>query len=156
MRGFLAVAGSLLTSTLAGCARPMDVAAARAAIQDADRAFNQATAEHRVDGWVQFFASDGAMIRGAGTVTGLAAIRETMTKAFADTSFKLTWEPTSADVGASGDLGYSIGHYEMRFRDERGSAQVRTGRYLTVWKKQGDGSWKVVQDIGVQDPVVTP
>jgi ketosteroid isomerase-like protein len=29
---------------------------------------------------------------------------------------------------------------------------MRTGRYLTVWKKQPDGSWKVVRDIGVQDP----
>jgi len=95
------------------------------------------------------------MIRSAGTVTGIAAIREQMTKAFADTSFKLTWEPTAADVGVSSDLGYTIGHYDARFRDERGSAQVRTGRYLTVWKKQTDGAWRVVQDIGVQDPVAT-
>ncbi len=89
------------------------------------------------------------MIRSAGTITGRAAIREDMAKAFADTAFTLTWEPLQSD--ASGDLGYTNGTYEARFRDAKGNAMTRTGRYLTIWKKQADGSWKVVRDIGVQD-----
>jgi ketosteroid isomerase-like protein len=101
---------------------------------------------------VEFFAEDGAMIRSAGTVTGRAAIREEMSKAFADTAFSLRWEPLQSDVGATGDLGYTNGRYEARFRDAKANAAMRTGRYLTVWKKQADGSWKVVRDIGVQDP----
>jgi ketosteroid isomerase-like protein len=116
---------------------------------DADRAFNRATAERRIDGWMEFFAEDGSMIRSAGTISGRAAIREDMTKAFADTSFTLTWEPDQAD--ASGALGYTNGHYKAQFRDAKGQPQVRTGRYLTVWKQQPDRSWKVVRDIGVQD-----
>jgi ketosteroid isomerase-like protein len=116
---------------------------------EADRAFNRATAERRTDGWMEFMAEDGAMIRSAGTITGRAAIREDMGKAFADTSFSLTWEPDQAD--ASADLGYTNGHYRAQFRDAKGQPQVRTGRYLTVWKRQADGSWKVVRDIGVQD-----
>jgi ketosteroid isomerase-like protein len=146
-----ASAGSLLLAVLGTCARPVDRAAARTALQDADRAFNHATAERRADGWTEFFAEDGAMIRPAGTITGQAAIREQMVKAFADTAFSLTWEPLRADVGAAGDLGYTIGRSEARFRNARGEVVVRTGRYLTVWKKQADGSWKVAQDIGVQD-----
>jgi len=142
----------LLVAALAGCARAPDVAAARATLLDADRAFNNATAERRTDGWVEFFAEDGAMIRSAGTVTGRVAIREEMSKAFADTAFSLRWEPLQSDVGATGDLGYTNGRYEARFRDAKGNAAMRTGRYLTVWKKQADGSWKVVRDIGVQDP----
>ena len=116
---------------------------------DADRAFNRATAERRIDGWMDFFVEEAAMIRGAGTITGLKAIREDMAKAFADTAFTLTWEPLQSD--ASGDLGYTNGTYEARFRDAKGNAMMRTGRYLTIWKKQADGSWKVVRDIGVQD-----
>lgn len=140
---------ALLVAVLTGCARAPDPAATRAALMDADRAFNHATAERRTDGWMEFFAEDGAMIRSAGTITGRTAIREDMAKAFADTSFTLTWEPLQAD--ASGDVGYTNGKYEARFRDAKGNALVRTGRYLTVWKKQVDGSWKVVRDIGVQD-----
>jgi ketosteroid isomerase-like protein len=92
------------------------------------------------------------MIRAPGTITGRTAIREDMAKAFADTAFSLRWEPLQADVGAAGDLGYTNGKYKVQFRDAKGKAVERTGRYLTVWKKQADGSWKVVRDIGVQDP----
>lgn len=134
----------LLLLLLTACARTPDVAAARAALMDADRAFNKATAERRIDGWMEFFAEDAAMIRSAGTITGLKAIREDMAKAFADTGFTLTWEPDQAD--ASGALGYTNGHYKSQFRNFKA-----TGRYLTVWKQQPDGSWKVVRDIGVQD-----
>ena len=122
---------------------------ARKALADADRAFNRATAERRADGWTEFFAEDGAMIRSTGTVTGKAAIHDVMAKTFADTSFTLTWDPDKGDV--AGDIGYTDGHFEVRFRDDKGNPVSRTGRYLTVWKKQADGTWKVVRDIGVQD-----
>lgn len=146
----------MLIAGLTACARPADPAAARAALLDADRAFNDATRARRAAGWVDFFADDGAMIRPAGTIAGKAAIREAMTQTFADTSFTLTWEPLAADVGAAGDLGYTIGRSEARFRDAHGAPVSRTGRYLTVWKRQADGSWKVVQDIGVSDVPAAP
>ena len=128
-----------------------DLAHTRTALQDADRAFNQATAQRRAEGWMQFMAPDGAIIRPTGTLTG-PAVREAITKMFADTAFTLTWEPVQADVGASGDLGYTIGHWEAHFRNDKGAPASSTGRYLTIWKQQTDRSWKVVQDIGVQDP----
>jgi ketosteroid isomerase-like protein len=143
---------TLFVALLAACARSPDVVAARAALEDADRACNRATAARHADGWAEFFTDDAAMLRSAGTITGRAAIREEMAKAFADTMFSLTWEPLQSDVGAAGDLGYTNGRYEVRFRDAKGTTVVRTGRYLTVWKQQPDGSWKVVRDIGVQDP----
>lgn len=142
----------LVLACLAGCASTVDVAATKAALEEADRAFYRATAARRAEGWVEFFAEDGAMIWPLKTFSGKAQIRERITQLFADTSFTLTWEPIGADVGASGDLGYTIGRSESRFRDEKGNPVVRTGRYLTIWKKQADGSWKVAQDIGVSDP----
>jgi ketosteroid isomerase-like protein len=143
---------AMLAALLATGARAQDVVATRSALMVADRAFNRATAARRADGWMEFIAEDGEMIRSAGTITGRAAIREAMAKAFADTAFSLTWEPLQADAGGSGDLGYTNGKYEARFRDANGKPTVRIGRYLTVWKKQANGSWKVVRDIGVQDP----
>ena len=145
----------LLSLALVGACTPSphqaDVAQIKSALQDADRAFNQATARQRAEGWMQYMAPDGAIIRPAGTLTG-PAVREAITRMFADTSFTLTWEPVQADAGASGDLGYTIGHWESHYRDEKGAPASRTGRYLTIWKQQADRSWKVVQDIGVQDP----
>lgn len=124
------------------------------AVADADRAFNRATAERRAEGWADFFAEDGVMIRSTGTVTGRTAIRDVMAKAFADTSFSLTWEPQHGDV--AGSLGYTDGRFEVRFRDDNGNPVKRTGRYLTVWKKQAGGAWRVVRDIGVQDVRLQP
>lgn len=140
-----------LLSLLAACTRSADVAQVRSALQDADRSFNRATASRRADGWMEFMAADGALIRSSGTLTG-AAVRGAITKMFADTSFTLTWEPLQADVGTGGDLGYTIGHWVAHFRDAKGAPATSTGRYLTIWKQQADRSWKVVQDIGVQDP----
>jgi len=131
--------------------RAADVAQTRSALQDADRAFNHATAQRRAEGWMQFMAPEGALIRPTGTLTG-PAVRDAITRMFSDTSFTLTWEPVQADVGASGDLGYTIGHWEAHYRTDKGAPASSTGRYLTIWKQQADRSWKVVQDIGVQDP----
>ena len=141
----------LLSWACASSLHPPDVAQTRTALQDADRAFNQATARQRAAGWMQFMAPDGALIRPAATLTG-PAVREAVTRMFADTSFTLTWEPLQADVGTSGDLGYTVGRWEARYRTEQGAPATSTGRYLTIWKLQPDRSWKVVQDIGVTDP----
>ncbi len=135
------------------CAPPpaSDVSRTRTALQEADRAFNRAAAARRADGWMEFMAPDGALIRPTGTLTG-PAVREAVIRMFADTSFTLTWEPLQADVGTSGDLGYTVGHWMAHFRNDKGAPMTGTGRYLTIWKQQADRSWKVVQDIGVQDP----
>lgn len=136
-----------------GCAASHDTAQTRAALEEADRAFDHATALRRADGWMEFMAPDGALIRATGTFTG-PALRDAVTKMFADTSFTLTWEPQRADAGTSGDLGYTVGHWDAHYRDAQGAPRSSAGRYLTIWKRQADRSWKVVQDIGVQD--VTP
>ncbi len=136
---------------IVGCRPSVDSATARAVLMDADRAFAQATARDRVEGWVAAFAGDGAMFRQGGVVTGHGAIRELMAPHFADTSYSLAWEPTAAEVAASGDLGYTVGRSENRRRDVKGRVLIGHGSYLTVWKRQPDGSWKVAIDIGSSD-----
>ena len=120
------------------------------AIMDADREFARATAESGVDGWVSFFAEDGAMI-GETQVVGHDAIRAFMGPAFADSTFSLQWEPAQAEVATSGDLGYTVGRYEARRMGPDGQPVRQTGSYLTVWKRGADGSWKVALDIGSSD-----
>ena len=61
--------------------------------------------------------------------------------------FHLAWQPTSAEVSESGNMGFTIGTYELQFDGEDGKPVVDRGKYLTVWKKQADGSWKVAADM---------
>jgi len=60
----------------------------------------------------------------------------------------LTWSPEVAEVSASGELGYTSGPYEVR--PNRGTEPTGFGHYVSIWKKQADGTWKVLLDIGVQ------
>jgi ketosteroid isomerase-like protein len=64
----------------------------------------------------------------------------------------LSWKPSFAAASAAGDLGYTWGRYEYRDKAADGRPIVQTGTYVTVWRRQADGSWKVVLDGGTTDP----
>jgi ketosteroid isomerase-like protein len=119
-------------------------------LMDADRAFATATAERGADGWAAWFAEAGRMYRERGYVDGRAGIREAMVPAFADSTRALRWEPDTAVVAASGDLGYTFGHWEAVRRTAAGDSVLGRGNYVTIWERQSDGTWKVVADIGNQ------
>jgi ketosteroid isomerase-like protein len=55
-------------------------------------------------------------------------------------------------MSSDGDMGFTWGHYEGRSKDRDGSPIITTGRYMTVWKKQPDGSWKVELDASNKEP----
>ena len=120
-------------------------------LMKADMDFDRATAEKGIDGWVSFFAEDGMQLTPEGNIKGHQAIRNYMSSAFARRGYSLRWKPTFADIAGSGDLGYTTGTYESRGTDAQGNPVVRTGRYVSIWKKQKDGSWKVVLDTGSPD-----
>ncbi|PYQ21943.1 MAG: hypothetical protein DMF81_13800, partial [Acidobacteria bacterium] len=56
------------------------------------------------------------------------------------------------DVASSGDLAYTRGEFESKGTDREGKPSTRTGRYLTVWRKQVDGSWRVAVDTSDPGP----
>lgn len=116
-----------------------------------DRAFSDATAERGVDGWVEYFAEDGSMVIEGGVVTGHDSIRALMAPVFGDTSYSLTWDPVETDVSAARDLGYTRGRYMSQRKAEGGLTINSRGSYVTIWRRQEDGSWKVALDIGAPD-----
>lgn len=153
MRIELALAAAL---TLVGCAPaapPLpDADAVRASLIAADEAFAAATAERGLEGWMAAFDSSAIQMEPDVRFTpGIGAIRAAMAPAFADTTFRLTWRPTMAFASAAGDLGYTLGVWQSRHYTADGKAAVATGKYVTIWRKQADGSWKVVFDGGNPD-----
>jgi ketosteroid isomerase-like protein len=64
----------------------------------------------------------------------------------------LSWKPMEAQASSKGDMGYTWGRYEYRDRKADGKEVVETGTYVTIWRRQADGSWKVVLDGGEPDP----
>lgn len=149
--GRVAVTVAATALALSACRRGPDEAAARAAIMGADVAFAQATASRGVDGWVEYFADSGVQVTPGRNVVGRAAIRELMAAELGDTAHVLRWHPTSAVASAGGDLGYTIGRWEWGPRS--GGTPERRGTYVTIWRRQTDGSWKVILDVGNPDPL---
>jgi ketosteroid isomerase-like protein len=59
--------------------------------------------------------------------------------------------PNKAEFLDNGDVGYTVGRYQVSSLNDEGKPTSRRGSYLTTWQKQKDGSWKVVSDIGAPD-----
>ena len=119
-------------------------------LMEADRAFAAETAARGADGWATWFATDGRMYRERGYVDGREAIRDAMAPAFADSLRRLRWAPDTAIVAASGDIGYTLGHWETVLTTAAGDSVLGRGSYVTIWRRQSDGTWKATVDIGNQ------
>jgi ketosteroid isomerase-like protein len=62
----------------------------------------------------------------------------------------LSWYPIVADIALAGDMGYTTGPWEYK-ADLHDAKPVAWGNFLTVWKKQSDGSWKFAIDLGISN-----
>jgi ketosteroid isomerase-like protein len=138
---------------LLACAHGPDVARERKTLLDADARFARETAERGVEAWAAWFTEDGTMYPARiDPVQGRAAIRELMSDLYdprtARGTLRLEWQPTRAEVSESGELGWTTGISRALTPDGE-----RRGKYISIWHKQADGSWKVAADLGNQGPL---
>ncbi|MCE9601450.1 MAG: SgcJ/EcaC family oxidoreductase [Gemmatimonadetes bacterium] len=124
-----------------------EIAAARSAIEAANAASLAAVTAGDVTKFLTNYADDAVFLfpnapamRGHAEIeAGLKAMMEGAT--FTDMKF------TTEDVMLGGDIAVETGSNEMTITPKGGKAMVDKGKYITVWKRQADGSWKVVRDI---------
>jgi ketosteroid isomerase-like protein len=124
-----------------------------AVLEDADRRFAADSAARGADAWAVVFAPDGMLWRrGRPPIVGPEAIRESMQRAFSDPESLLAWEPYTSALSLAGDMGFTIGCYRrLRQRPASPPAQEGSGTYLTIWRRQADGSWRAVFDTGIDN-----
>jgi ketosteroid isomerase-like protein len=152
MKNYLLVLFVVVTSSLTFAASKPDLARERAALLKAETDFEKARAERGMEGWLSFFAEDTANVAPGEPITiGKGVMRKRLEKEW-NQDLRLNWKPAKADVAASGDLGYTFGTWELTGKSKSGDPVHLTGKYATVWKKQQDGGWKVVLDLGNTDP----
>ena len=78
------------------------------------------------------------------------AVSKAIRDDIADPNFKMTLSHEKTEVAASGELAYRRGTFKLTATNpQTKKAQQTEGTYLTVFKKQADGSWKTVEDFGV-------
>jgi uncharacterized protein (TIGR02246 family) len=120
----------------------------RAAVRAADIAFAEAVARRDRDLFASFIAEDATFL-GGGLTQGRDAIVVDWGIFFAAGGpATITWAPHTVEVAASGDLAYTMGGFEVRSTGPDGQRHKSTGTYVSIWRKDEDGSWKVVVDGG--------
>lgn len=106
---------------------------------------------HGWDGYVSYLADDATYLEnGDPIVSGKENIRRALGPGDSDTT--LTWTPVKAEMSSSGDLGYTFGTYVFTAKNKEGKLATTYGKYVSIWKKQKDGRWKLVLDIGNSAP----
>lgn len=117
----------------------------RVEMMDADRAFSkQCENKGLKNAFLEFIDTTGVLLRPNNfPLTGGNAIDYICRND--DSSIVMTWEPKSAAIAASGDMGYTYGLYAVRHKLQD---TITYGTYVSIWKKQPDGKWKFILDTG--------
>jgi uncharacterized protein (TIGR02246 family) len=117
------------------------------AVRQADMDWSKAAASKDVDKVVSFYAEDGAIYApNAPVAAGRPAIKVEWTGMVNLPGFGVNWVPSRVEVARSADIAWSTGTYTMT-SSMPGTPGTDHGKYVAVWKKQSDGSWKVEADI---------
>jgi ketosteroid isomerase-like protein len=130
---------------LGTAATPPDAAAN---VKAAETAFAGAFADRDQARFFAFVADDATFLGPKATLSGKPKVIETWSGFFKDAKAPFSWRPERVAVNAAGDIGLSVGP----IFDPAGK---QIGNFSSVWRKQADGSWKVIFD-GPGAPVCPP
>ena len=125
-----------------------DTAAIQRELQQNEEQWNRAYAERNAEALAAMYADDAALANpGDELVRGKDGIREATASFASDPNLKVSFRANRIEVAKSGDLAYTRGRYLLTMTNpDTGKPESSTGHYLTVWRKQADGSWKAVED----------
>jgi uncharacterized protein (TIGR02246 family) len=157
--GLLVILAAL---SLSLACQPQTAADTRAAdettLRNLDADWSRAAAAKDIDKTVSYYSDDAlVMPSNSPVLQGKAAARAMWQSMFNMPGFGGGWKATKVDVARSGDLAYITGTYEINETDASGKPKTDKGKYLEVWKKQADGSWKCVADMFNTDlPAAAP
>jgi len=117
--------------------------------RDADRAMAAAVAVGDLPAFAAHVATDGIFFTGRGPAPGRGAVADAWAPLFAADGPRLAWAPDLAIASPAGDLVFTLG--SATFTPAGGGAPQH-GRYLTAWRRDGDGLLRVALD-GADDPL---
>ena len=118
------------------------------AIRNTVAAWSDAAGSKDIDKWLSFYTDDASVLPfNAPICTGKAQIRQVVSQLNSDPGYSLRFGSTRVEVARSGELAYEIGTFDLTLNDDTGKPKASRGKYVVVWKKQPDGTWKAAADI---------
>ncbi len=143
-----------------GCSNQSGVTAAQPDTRAADEATIRAKDGIYADGVAAKDAErivalyeDGAVLFApkAPASIGKDAIRQAFGGLLKAPGVKMAFKTSSVDVSRSGDLAMQRATFQIETTDKDGKPSTETGQAVMVWRKQADGSWKVIADTNADD-----
>lgn len=132
-------------------------AADETALRKLDDEWSKAAGSRDVEKTISYYSDDAVVMPpNIATLTGKEPIRTLWKSMLGSPDFSGGWKASKVEVARSGDLAYVSGTYEFNEKDDTGKPITDKGKYLEVWKKQTDGSWKCVADMFSSDLPVGP
>lgn len=116
-------------------------------LRDAEIAFARSVAERDRAAFTAAIAEEAIFIGPGGPVRGREAIVESWAPFFAEDGPRLEWHPEIAEV-QEGGLGITRGPYTFTGRGPDGEPVTQEGTFTSIWRRQEDGSWRVIFDAG--------
>ncbi len=143
---FVTACAGLAVAIPACAPAPADPPVIETTIRSEETAWLKAIGAGQLDATVSYYA-DGALLLApnAPIARTKAEIRQTWMAVFASLPAGTTASAgtTKVEVAPSGDLAYSTGTFEF----DLNHTTIDKGKFVDIWKKQADGSWKAVIDI---------
>ena len=139
----------LFLSSLPGAAAP-SMPEARAAIADASRRFSAAMVAGLSDEVAGFYTDDAVLLPPGKVVRGREAIRDYFAPRKGRT--QLGHEMKTEELAVDGGLAIDSGSWTSTWREGQGEPQTARERYLIVWRRQANGSWKIGWDMWHRPP----
>ena len=123
-----------------------DEASVAQIVAQTERAFSARCSQIGIrDSFLEYFAADAIRFTPEPRLA-----RPDLEQEPSSTKVRLTWEPKIVRVANTSKLAVSTGPYVLQTATNKSY-----GYYLSVWKQQTDGGWKVAADIGVPGPVAS-
>ncbi len=142
-----------ISVVVVGSAQEFNPTSTLQSLVDTERAFAKASVDQGTrPAFLAYIAEDGILFRPM-AVNGKKWMLDHPLPA-SEKRPLLAWQPVFADIALAGDMGYTFGPWEYK-EDIKDEKAVAYGHFVTVWKKQADGSWKFVIDHGVSHAAPT-
>jgi len=141
------------------CLAPADdiKSAIEKALRDLDAKWSAAAGAKDIDKTVSYYSDDAiVMPPNASAARSKDAIRSAWKEMLTTPGAAISWKATKVEVAKSGDLACVSGTYEETTTDASGKPVKDHGKYVEVWEKQADGTWKCGADIWNSDLPVAP
>lgn len=128
------------------------IAAAQEAIRATSADWSKAAQAKDLEKSLSYYAPNAILfVPNAPVIQGVENIRKAWQPMLATPGLQMSFTATSVEVSRSADLGWEYGTYQTSTTDNKGKTTTATGKYMVLWQKQTDGSWKAVADVSAAD-----